>query len=172
MNNKKYEETNWLIKILEVYWIIIKGFIEFLIELILLLGVIYLLIRILIILPDILYIIFAFCLGIGLLIICIYLLFFYKTPSNKNSMNKITYEKIMPDIRARADKHYNLYIDDLPELTGIGKFIDNMFTFIVMTPLNIVKWIFKSIYILLSIAYYSALPLLILYFIWCMIYLN
>jgi len=79
MNNKKDEETNWLIKILEVYWIIIKGFIEVLIGSILLLGVIYLLIRILIILPDILYIIFAFCLGIVLLIICIYLLFFYKT---------------------------------------------------------------------------------------------
>jgi hypothetical protein len=79
MNNKKDEETNWLIEILKVYWIIIKGFIEVLIGSILLFGVMYLLIRILIILPDIIYIIFAFCLGIALLYICIYLLFFYKT---------------------------------------------------------------------------------------------
>lgn len=79
MNNKKDEETNWLIEILKVYWIIIKGFIEILIGIVLIFGVMYLLIRILIILPDILYMIFAFCLGMGLLIICIYLLFFCKT---------------------------------------------------------------------------------------------
>jgi len=84
-------------------------------------------------------------------------------------MSKKTYEEIMPSVRARANDYS---IPDtpwpLPEPTGLLKVFDDTFSFILSIPF----FILDSIYILIKIAYYSALPLLILYFIWCMIYLN